>query len=269
MGEQSTSTKQRNEAAAVNKEPAMKSLGKTFSLDSGSSLLTVRINCFSYREIDHCIHPGQENHPLQQSFQTKPSIQSCRTACSCGWQWQEVALKQNRTKNQVKLPSGFCIAPEKLTVKVHSSLGSLTESLRPGTLSRSNGTRWISVHLFHTRPHICTAVHLCRMWALSEGLSTFTSPFFSGNPMPKWESWKYIRSGERKCMNQITLQKKGGFLYKKSHRRVFFLLVVFYFFFFPGACLHYKWKSLSHNQMWTRRTWHPRRRACLDSPSAA
>lgn len=55
-------------------------------------------------------------------------------------------------------------------------------------------------------------------------------------------------------MNQITLQKKGGFLYKKSHRRVFFLLVVFFFFFSQGlvcitnekACLIIKCEPEEH-----------------------
>lgn len=246
MGEQSKSTKQTNEAATVNKEPALKSLGKTFSLDSGSSLLTVRINCFIYREIDDCVHSGQETHPLQQSFQTKPSIQSCRTACSCGWQWQEVALKQNRTKNQVKLPSGFCIAHEKLARKVHSSLGSLTESLRPGTLSRSNGTRWISVHLFHTRPHICTAVHLCRMWAISEGLSTFTSPFFFRKPNAQMGKLKIYPQWGTEMYESNHPSEKRGLLYKKSHRR--------FFFFFQGlvcitnekACLIIKCEPEEH-----------------------
>lgn len=57
----------------------MKSLGKTFSLDSGPSPLTVGINGFSSREINHCVHSGQENHPLQPlSDQAQHSaLQNC------------------------------------------------------------------------------------------------------------------------------------------------------------------------------------------------
>ena len=65
MGEESISTEQTNEPAAVNKEPAVKSLGKTLFLDSGPSLLTIGIHCFTYKEINVRFDAGQRNYPLQ------------------------------------------------------------------------------------------------------------------------------------------------------------------------------------------------------------
>ena len=65
VGEESVSAEHENEPAAPSKEPAAKPPGKTVSLGSGPSLLTIGMYCFSYREINACARASWKHQSWQ------------------------------------------------------------------------------------------------------------------------------------------------------------------------------------------------------------